>query len=119
MESSNLDWKSRPERTLERRGLRAKAPVAAHYEDCFQALLWLCSFLDANRADAKQAAANALIAENCMGRLRSWGGDSGASSRVLDYALKVSSKPRRQTLRLLSELDTAIAYGKWRHSPDR
>jgi hypothetical protein len=103
-----LDWKASEQRTLERQGLRAKAPVAAQFEDCYQAIHQLCAFLEANCPEPDVVYA---VADDCMWRLKKWGDETGASSRALDYALKRSTRPRRQTLSLLQELQSALDHG--------
>ncbi|KAK3368627.1 nb-arc and tpr domain-containing protein [Podospora didyma] len=83
------------------RRLRDKAPVAAQFEYCFQASIRLTDALQANKPHWRDLRNHA---HDCKDRLRSWGDDSGASSRTIDYALRNSPKVARQTRHLLSDL---------------
>ncbi|KAK0711893.1 hypothetical protein B0H67DRAFT_555798 [Lasiosphaeris hirsuta] len=93
------------------RGLRAKAPLAAQFEDCFQASIQLTDALQANRPHSDELQVRRL-AQDCKDKLRVWGDDSGASSRALDYALKCSPAVVRQTKDLLTDLDKALHQAK-------
>ncbi|KAI0127980.1 hypothetical protein BJ170DRAFT_397576 [Xylariales sp. AK1849] len=92
-------------RALASRALRAKAPVAARFEDCLQAFGRLCTALRANLPASEHVDS---LADDCMFRLISWGHDSGASNRMLDHKLRRSSRPRDNTLDLLKELDVIV-----------
>ncbi|KAI1845649.1 hypothetical protein JX266_008260 [Neoarthrinium moseri] len=92
------------QRLKEARGLRAKAPVAAHFEDCVQAFQRLSDSIQVNQSNSELH----QIAEDSAIRLKLWGEGSQASSRSLDYALRNSSILKRQTLRLLKDLHSTL-----------
>jgi len=91
--------------------VRAKAPLAAQYEDCAQAVKQLYTALSANPLASEQAPLRILI-ERCLRHLISWGHDTGASSRVLDHSLRRASKPRSTTLTLLKELHELVVQAR-------
>jgi hypothetical protein len=95
-------------RAQETRGLRAKAPIAALFEDCSQATTQLTDALQANRQGSDELRS---LAQHCNDRLGFWGDDSGASSRVLDYALACSPTLMSQVDRLLAELYSTLEKG--------
>ena len=103
-------------RTRETQKLRAKAPLAAQFEDCAQAVKQLHAALNANPSISEQAPLRTLI-ERCLRRLTSWGHDTGATSRVLDHSLRRASKPRTSTLTLLKELHELVVQGSYLSSP--
>ena len=96
------------QRHKESRILRAKAPVAAQFEDCFQAFQQLSDSLLVNESNAEL---HRISKEHGL-RFKIWGDDSGASSRALDYALRNSKVLKRQTLRLLEELHSTLEQGE-------
>ncbi|EFX01952.1 nb-arc and tpr domain containing protein [Grosmannia clavigera kw1407] len=109
----------------ESRGLRARAPVAAQFEDCFQAFVQLYDSLQANSCNfdstpslPPENGADEIPlherAEYCRRTFSAWGNDSGASSRALDHALKESPSLMQQTLYLLGELSTTLERTKAR-----
>ena len=103
------DSRGKRDRRLEAsRSLRAKAPIAAHFEDCFQAFQQLFDSLKVNESNSELH----NIAKDCGLRFKIWGDDSGASSRALDYALRSSPVVKRQTLRLLKDLSSFLEQGK-------
>ncbi|KAK4201003.1 hypothetical protein QBC40DRAFT_264559 [Triangularia verruculosa] len=85
--------------------VRAKAPLAAHFEDCTQALQQLHSAINANPSVANLRD----LAERCLSKLTSWGHDTGASSRRLDHALRWTKGPQQSTQLLLEGLHSLIA----------
>lgn len=99
-------------RTKEAQKLRAKAPLAAQFEDCAQAVRQLHTALNANPSVSEQVPLRILI-ERCLRRLTSWGHDTGASSRALDHSLRRASKPRSSTLTLLKELHELVVQGMY------
>lgn len=103
----------RIQRLKESRGLRAKAPVAAQFEDCFQAFQQLSDSLQVKQSDAQLYS----ISKDYELRLKIWGDDSGASSRALDYDLRNSPVVRRQTQRLLRDLHSTLEQGQLRLCP--
>jgi hypothetical protein len=102
----------RAQRLKESRGLRAKAPVAAHFEDCVQAFQRLSDSLQVNQSNSELH----NISKDCALRLQLWGEGSDASSRALDYALKGSPEVKRQTLRLLEDLHSTLEEGELKPS---
>lgn len=89
--------------------LREKAPLAAQFEDCAQAVKQIHTAIS---ADSESCAVNETslrpMIERCLGRLTTWGHDTGASSRVLDHSLRRASKPRSNTMMLLKELHKLV-----------
>ncbi len=100
---------SKEQRLKESRGLRAKAPVAAQFEDCFQAFRQLSDVLHACRPDKDDLH---KLASDCKNKLKAWGHESGASSRALDYALKASPQLEHNTNRLLADMYSVLEQGK-------
>ncbi|KAK0613637.1 hypothetical protein B0T14DRAFT_526624 [Immersiella caudata] len=96
---------TKAERVQQSHVLRAKAPIAARFEDCTQTSVQLTYGLQANRQGSDELLA---LAQRCTDRLGFWGDDSGASSRVLDYALACSPTLMRQTDALLVDLSSAL-----------
>lgn len=99
----------RDQRLKERRSLREKAPVAAQFEDCFQAFQQLSDSILVNRSDLSLYA----ISKDCALRFKLWGDDSGASSRALDHGLANSPVVRAQTQRLLTDLNQILELGEF------
>ena len=106
MESKQVESKS--VRSRETLALRATAPIAAQFEDCLQCLYRLCTALRAHHPASNEVF---VIAEDGMARLQTWGDDSGASSRCLDYSLRRSPQLRRVTLDHLEELHAVLLDG--------
>jgi hypothetical protein len=100
---------TKAERIQQSHVLRAKAPIAARFEDCSQASIQLTDALQANRQGADELR---TLAQRCKDRLGFWGDDSGASSRVLDYALACSPTLMRQTDVLLVDLSSTLEKGR-------
>jgi hypothetical protein len=98
------------DREAQRLLVRAKAPLAAQFEDCAEAVKQLHTALNANPSLSEQTQLRILI-ERCLRRLTSWGHDTGATSRVLDHSLRRASKPRSSTLTLLKELHELVVQG--------
>ncbi|KAK1750091.1 transcription activator GutR [Echria macrotheca] len=92
---------TRSRKDQEKSGIRAKAPLAAQFEDCIQASLRLTDLLHANRPYSDDLRD---LAHRFTERLRRWGNDSGASCRALDYTLRCSPDVVRQTHTLLKDL---------------
>lgn len=93
------------QRHQESRLLRAKAPIAARFEDCFQAFQQLSDSLQVNESNTELH----RISKEHELRFKIWGDDSGASSRALDHALRKCPVVKRQTLSLLKELRSTLA----------
>ena len=90
------------------RGLRARAPIAAQFEDCSQSIQRLSEPLMVHDADSDVH----RLARECLIRLNKWGHGSGASTRALDYSLKECPGIRQHTLDLLKDLNECIETGK-------
>ena len=84
---------------------RAKAPLAAQFEDCVQASIRLTDALQANRPRLNKLRD---LGQECKDRLAFWGENSGATTRTLDYNLKCSPALVHQTQALLDDLNTAL-----------
>ncbi|KAK4172752.1 hypothetical protein QBC36DRAFT_337198 [Triangularia setosa] len=95
-------WKAH--RETESQKVRAKAPLAAQFEDCAQALRQLHLAI---ASDSSDGALGDLV-ERCLNRLTAWGHDTGASSRRLDHSLRRATKPLSSTLMLLKGLHESI-----------
>lgn len=100
--------KSKAERLQRSLGFRARAPLAARFEDCTLASTRLTDAIQANRQCSDELR---KLAQTCKERLGFWGDDSGASSRLLDYALSCSPTLMRQTDQLLVELHSTLEKG--------
>ena len=100
----------RASRDKETQQLRAKAPLAAQFEDCAQAVRLLHTALNADSSIEEQTPLRILV-DRCLGRLLAWGHDTGASSRVLDHSLRRASKPRDNVLTFLKELHELVVNG--------
>ena len=105
----SLQLESKELRTQQSQALRAKAPIRAHFEDCVQAFDRLCSAINANMTASEE---EIILVEDCYSRLRSWGQDSGASTRALDHGLRKSSELGAHTLNLLSDLHSILHEGE-------
>ena len=99
-------WKAH--RDQEYRELRAKAPIAARFEDCLQLLGRLSATLTASLPESEQIA---LLAEDCETKFKIWGHDAGANSRALDHALRDSSRLGEATVQLLDDLREILIHG--------
>jgi hypothetical protein len=99
-------WKAL--RDQECKELRAKAPIAAQFEDCSQLLSRLCATLTSSLPTSEQIS---LLAEDCETKLKIWGHDAGADSRALDHALRDSLRLRETTAQLLEELREILIHG--------
>lgn len=98
----------RAQRLKENHNLRAKAEVAAQFEDCVQAFQQLSDSLQGDQSNAELR-----IVSNDYGiQLKIWGDDSGASSRALDHALRSSLVIKKQTLGLLENLHSLLVQGE-------
>lgn len=98
------------QRLKESSGLRAKAPIAARFEDCVQVFQRLSDSLQVNQFKPQLE----RVSKECVLRFKLWGDSSGASSRALDYALKGSPLVKRQVLSLLGELNSTLGEGNLR-----
>jgi hypothetical protein len=96
-------------RSRHNRAVRAKAPLAANFEDCLQTFDRLRATIHSSKKDLED---EHILGEDCYSRLRSWGHDSGASSRALDHRLRKSSQLGSTTLELLVELQSVLQEGE-------
>lgn len=93
------------QKRLVKRVRRAKAPLAAQFEDCVQASIRLTDALQANRPRFNKLRD---LGQECKDRLAFWGENSGATTRTLDYNLKCSPALVQQTQALLDDLNQAL-----------
>jgi len=75
-----------------KQNLRARAPLAAQSEDCAQAVKQAYAALNADTSVEKQTPLRVLIGR-CLGRLVTWGHETGASSRLLDSSVAEGERP--------------------------
>lgn len=92
---------------MHKQNMRAKAPLAAQFEDCAQVVKQAYAALHADASVEQQKSLRVYIGR-CLGRLITWGHETGASSRLLDHSLRRASKPRDNTLTLLKELHERV-----------
>ncbi|KAK4224666.1 hypothetical protein QBC38DRAFT_547456 [Podospora fimiseda] len=123
MDNTSTVSAPRARRTREAQKLRAKAPLAAHFEDCAEAVKQLYAALTANSRTLSEQDSSRIdplhaTVERCKKRLMSWGHDTGASCRVLDHALRRASKPRGITITLLKELHELVVKSILLNCPD-
>lgn len=95
------------------REFRSKAPIAAHFEDCLQASHRMCATIHADRPESEDS----VTADDCDSRLKSWGHDSGASSRHLDHALRRTSSLSTASLDLLVQLSAVLQKANGENTP--
>ena len=108
------------QRSREALAVRAKAPIAAHLEDCLQAFARLSAVLRSNlNQEEENKNLNGLVSDgfykivdDCSGRLVSWGRESGASSKELDHSLRFSSRLKDTTLEFLKDLNYILEKGE-------
>jgi hypothetical protein len=96
-------------RNRNNRAVRAKAPLAANFEDCLQVFDRLRATIQSNKKDFEN---EHTLGEDCYSKLRSWGYNSGASSRALDHRLRKPSRLKTTTLELLVELQSKLQEGE-------
>ncbi|KAH8746034.1 hypothetical protein BGZ57DRAFT_777998 [Hyaloscypha finlandica] len=96
-------------RSRNNRAVRANAPLAANFEDCLQAFDRLRATIYSSKKDLED---EHNLGEDCYSRLRTWGHDSGASSRALDHRLRKSPQLGTSTLDLLAELQSILQEGE-------
>ncbi|KAK0663014.1 hypothetical protein QBC41DRAFT_259930 [Cercophora samala] len=97
-------WKAQRVRARESQEVRAKAPLAAQFEDCTQALRQLQTAIDADPSLDNLRD----IADRCLDQLKAWGLNTGATSRRLDHSLRRAKDLQSNTLMLLKELHELI-----------
>lgn len=109
--------------------LRAKAPIAAHFEDCTQAFQQLCAALKSCRiAPSTGQRFDDLVREksedlrleeiytatdDCMAKLDIWDLEVGASTRALDHTLRRSSQLSQTVVSHLDELKAILEQGDY------
>ncbi|KAE9378878.1 hypothetical protein N431DRAFT_478014 [Stipitochalara longipes BDJ] len=101
----NIGEDSKELRNRQTRAVRAKAPLAANFEDCLQAFDRLRATIQSSKKDLED---EYILGEDCYSRLKNWGQHSGASSRALDHRLRKCSELGTATLDLLSELGSIL-----------
>lgn len=100
---------SKAQRSQEKLALLVKAPIAVTLEDCLQSFGRLCAVLRTNKPAPDGLA---KVADDNFTRLASWGQESGASTNILDHALRFSSELKEQTLELLKDLCLVLEEGQ-------
>lgn len=90
--------------------MRDRAPIAAEYEECMQLYQSLCAVFDANPQIWKSY--HVVLADH-LDELASWGEETGATSYVLDHALRNNSSLQEHVLELLQDLSSDLQKGKW------
>jgi hypothetical protein len=84
---------------------RERAPVAAEFEDCSQRFDRLSSVMEANELTWEPYQ---ILLNDYRSRLATWGSDTGARSRTIDYTLRKSSRLQSQALDLLEHLHESL-----------
>jgi len=84
---------------------RERAPIAAEFEDCSQRFDRLSSVMEANELTWEPYQ---ILLNNYRSRLATWGSDTGARSRTIDYTLRKSSRLQSQALDLLEHLHESL-----------
>lgn len=87
---------------------RERAPIAAEFEDCSQRFDRLSSVMEANELTWEPYQ---ILLNNYRSRLATWGSDTGARSRTIDYTLRKSSRLQSQALDLLEHLHESLQNG--------
>ncbi|KAH8596651.1 hypothetical protein B0O99DRAFT_705975 [Bisporella sp. PMI_857] len=85
------------------------APIAAAFEDCVQLFEQLCASLEAGTPS--WTGPHTELAD-LFSTLRTWGHDTGASSRSLDHRLRKASTLQAQVLELFEALQNELGTGK-------
>ena len=86
-----------------------RAPVAAEFEECSQLFEVLCSAIEANPRIWK---AYYLTVVDHRDALAAWGAETGATSYVLDHALRKSSSLQDHVLELLQDCSGDLQRSK-------
>lgn len=86
-----------------------RAPVAAEFEECSQLFEVLCSAIEANPRIWK---AYHLTVVDHRDALAAWGAETGATSYVLDHALRKSSSLQDHVLELLQDCSGDLQRSK-------
>ena len=86
-----------------------RAPLAAEFEECSQLFEVLCSAIEANPRIWK---AYHLTVVDHRDALAAWGAETGATSYVLDHALRKSSSLQHHVLELLQDCSGDLQRSK-------
>lgn len=86
-----------------------RAPLAAEFEECSQLFEVLCSAIEANPRIWK---AYHLTVVDHRDALAAWGAETGATSYVLDHALRKSSSLQDHVLELLQDCSGDLQRSK-------
>lgn len=86
-----------------------RAPIAAEFEECSQLFQLLCSAIEANPRIWK---AYHLTVVDHRDALAAWGAETGATSYVLDHALRKSSTLQQHVLELLQDCSGDLQRSK-------
>jgi hypothetical protein len=90
----------------EKGGGHRKAIIAAKFEDCTQNFTRFCLSL---RPHLQEHDVQAIA--DCFGHLITWGNDTGARDKTLDYKLRKSKDMHKSVVDLLTELKTTLEFG--------
>lgn len=89
--------------------MRDRAPIAAEFEECMQLFQSLRSAFEANPLTWKTYH---LVLGDHHDALAAWGTETGATSYVLDHALRKSSNLQEHVLVLLQDFSSDLQRGK-------
>lgn len=89
--------------------MRDRAPIAAEFEECTQLFQSLCSAFEANPLTWKSY--HMLIGEH-RDALAAWGAETGATSYLLDHALRKSSSLQQHVIELLQDFSSDLQKSK-------
>ena len=89
---------------------RERAPVAAEFEYCSQRFDRLSTVMEANELTWEPYQ---ILLNDYRSRLATWGSDTGARSRTIDYTLRKSSRLQSQALELLEHLHGRLQNSMW------
>jgi hypothetical protein len=84
---------------------RERAALAAEFEDCTQRFDRLSAVMDADELTWERYQ---ILLNDYRSRLATWGTDTGARSRTIDYTLRKSFRLRSRTLELLEHLHESL-----------
>jgi hypothetical protein len=85
--------------------IRDWAPIAAEFEECTQLFQLLCSAFEANPRHWKSYL---VVLAGDRDVLASWGAETGATSYVLDHALRKNAELQEHALQLLRDLSSEL-----------
>lgn len=85
--------------------IRDRAPIAAEFEECTQLFQSLCSAFEANPQNWNTC--HAVLSDD-RDVLAAWGADIGATSYVLDHALRKALRLQEHVHQLLQDLSSEL-----------